>query len=139
MNRQGTIKRIDGRAVWISFAPLACCSGDGAVCHCASSTAEVEFKALNHQNLSLSVGDYVEVSTPTGAAWGGVIRLVVVPLALLAAGWTFFGPWVGAAAGGAGLLFSLLFPQDPDSGFPKVERIIPVADFTPLASFGAKA
>lgn len=134
MNQQGTIKRIEGRSVWISFAPLACCGGDGAVCHCASSTAEVEFKALNHQNLPLETGDYVEVSTPTGAAWGGVVRLVVAPLVLLAAGWAVFSPWVGAAAGGTALLFSVVFPQNPDSGFPKVERVIPVGDFTPFTA-----
>lgn len=134
MNRQGTIKKIEGRNVFISFAPLACCGGDGSACHCASSTAEVEFKALNHQNLNLSVGDFVEVSTPTGAAWGGVVRLVVVPGVLLAAGLAFLGPWWGAGLALAGLLASVLFPQNPDSGYPKVERLIPVADFSPFAA-----
>ena len=134
MNQQGTIKRIEGRYVWVSFAPLACCSGDGAVCHCASSTALVEFKALNQQNLNLSMGDFVEVSTPSGAALGGIFRLLVVPGVLLAAGWLTFGIWPGVAAGVAGLVFSPLFPQNPDSGFPKVERLVPVGDFTPFTA-----
>jgi|GEM_PF-1824250 hypothetical protein len=137
MNQQGTIKRIEGRYVWVSFAPLACCSGDGEVCHCASGTALVEFKALNQKDLGLSIGDFVEVSTPTGAALGGVVRLALVPLVLLALGWLAFGVWGGVIAAAAGLGFSLLFPQNPDSGFPKVERLIPVGDFTPLANFGA--
>ena len=132
MNQQGTIKRIEGRYVWVSFAPLACCGGDGAVCHCASSTALVEFKALNQQNLNLSVGDFVEVSTPSGAALGGIVRLLIVPGLLLAAGWLAFGAWAGAVGGVAGLGFSLLFPQNPDSGFPKVEKLVPVGDFTPF-------
>jgi len=131
--KQGTIKRIEGRHVWISFAPLACCSGsDSAVCHCASSTAMVEFKALNQKELKLNQGDYVEVSNSSGAAWAGVVRLVVVPGALLALGWTLFGPLAGALAAVAGLGASILFPQDPDAGFPKVEKIVPVGDFTPL-------
>jgi len=131
--KQGTIKRIDGRHVWISFAPLSCCSGsDSAVCHCADATAQVEFKALNQKNLNLNQGDYVEVSNPSGAALGGIVRLVVVPGALLALGWSFFGPLAGALAAAAGIVASLLFPQDPDSGFPKVEKIVPVGDFTPL-------
>ena len=134
MNQQGTIKRIEGRDVWVSFAPLACCSGDGSVCHCASGTALVEFKALNQQNLNLSIGDFVEVSTPSGAALGGIVRLAVVPAALLLAGWLAFGVWVGAGAAVVGVLASILFPQNPDSGFPKVERLIPVADFTPFAA-----
>ena len=134
MNQQGTIKKIEGRNVYISFAPLACCSGSGGVCHCADATAEVEFKALNNKNLSLSLGDYVEVSTPSGAAWGGVFRLLVVPGVLLVAGLLTFGAWAGAAAAAAGLAFSLLFPQDPDTGFPKVERIVPVGDFTPFTA-----
>jgi len=137
MNQQGTIKRIEGRYVWVSFAPLACCNGeDGAVCHCANGTAQVEFKALNQKDLGLSVGDFVEVSTPTGAALGGVVRLAVVPLVLLALGWVALGVWGGIAAAVAGLGFSLLFPQNPDSGFPKVEKLVPVGDFTPLANFG---
>ena len=130
--KQGTIKRIEGRDVWISFAPLACCSGDDAVCHCADATAQVEFKARNQKNLNLTQGDYVEVTTPSGAALGGVVRLLVVPGALLALGWALFGPLGGAIAAAAGLGASLLFPQDPDSGFPKVEKIIPVGDFTPF-------
>jgi hypothetical protein len=134
MNRQGTIKRIEGRTVFLSFAPLACCGGDGSSCHCASSTAEVEFKALNHQDLNLSVGDYVEVSLPTGAAWGGVIRLFVVPGVLLALGLVFFNGWVASGAAVVGLLASVVFPQNPESGFPKVERIVPVADFLPLTN-----
>ena len=135
MNRQGTIKKIEGKQVWISFAPLACCSGgDGSACHCASSTAEVEFKALNSKNLNLSLGDYVEVSTPTGAAWGGVVRLLVVPLALLIVGLVFWNPWVGAALAAGGIGLSLLFPQNPESGHPKVEGIIPVGDFTPFSA-----
>ena len=132
MNRQGTITKIEGRSVWISFAPLACCGGDGSDCHCASATAKVEFKALNHQNLPLEQGDFVEVSTPTGAALGGIARLVLIPGGLLAVGWTFFGPWAGTIAAAAGLGFSILFPQNPESGFPKVEKVIPVADFTPF-------
>lgn len=136
MNRQGTIKKIEGRVVYLSFAPLACCGGDGSACHCASSTAEVEFKALNDKNLPVALEDFVEVSTPSGAAWGGVVRLVVIPGVLLAAGLVFLGAWWGAGLAAAGLLASVLFPQNPDSGFPKVERIIPVADFTP---FTAKA
>lgn len=139
MNQQGTIKRIEDRYVWVSFAPLACCGGDGSVCHCASSTALVEFKAMNQKNLNLSVGDFVEVSTPSGAAAGGIVRLLVIPGVLLAAGWIAFGVWAGVAGAVAGLGFSLLFPQDPDSGFPKVERLIPVADFMPLANFGKQA
>jgi len=134
MNQQGTIKRIEGRYVWVSFAPLACCGGDGSICHCASSTALVEFKALNQQNLNLTPGDFVEVSTPSGAALGGIVRLLVVPAVLLAAGWMAFGPWGGAVAGAAGLGFSLLFPQNPDSGFPKVEKLVPVGDFTPFTA-----
>lgn len=135
MNQQGTIKRIEGRNVWVSFAPLACCSGeDGAVCHCASATAQVEFKALNQQNLNLSVGDYVEISNPTGAAAGGIVRLLVVPSVLLAAGWIAAGPVAGAVAGAAGIAASLLFPQNPESGFPKVEKIVPVGDFTPFTA-----
>lgn len=134
MNRQGTIKRIEGRTVFLSFAPLACCGGDGSSCHCASSTAEVEFKALNNQGLDLSVGDYVEVSLPTGAAWGGVLRLFVIPGALLALGLLFFNGWVAAGAGLVGLLASVVFPQNPESGFPKVERVVPVADFVPLTT-----
>ena len=134
MNQQGTIKRIEGRDVWVSFAPLACCSGDGSICHCASSTALVEFKALNQHNLNLSLGDFVEVSTPAGAALGGVVRLALVPAALLVAGWLVFNIWAGAAAAVVGVLASVLFPQDPDSGFPKVERIVPVADLTPFAA-----
>jgi hypothetical protein len=136
MNRQGTIKKIDGRNVFLSFAPLACCGGDGSACHCASSTAEVEFKALNDKNLNLTLGDYVEVSTPSGAAWGGVVRLLVIPGALLILGLVFFNGWIAGGAAALGLLGSILFPQNPDSGFPKVERIIPVADFSP---FTAKA
>ncbi len=134
MNKQGTITKIEGRHVWVSFAPLACCSGDGAVCHCADATAKVEFKALNNQNLNLSPGDFVEVSTPSGAALGGIVRLLVIPGALLAVGWVAFGAWAGALAGGAALAFSLLFPQNPDSGFPKVERVVPVGDFTPFTA-----
>lgn len=134
--KQGTIKRIEGRDVWVSFAPLACCSGDGAVCHCADATAQVEFKALNQKNLDLTQGDYVEVSTPSGAALGGVIRLLVIPGVLLALGWSLFGPVVGVIAAAAGLGASLLFPQDPDSGFPKVEKIIPVGSFTPFTARG---
>lgn len=135
MNRQGTIKRIEGRTVFLSFAPLGCCGGGaGSACHCSSSTAEVEAKALNDKGLPVSIGDFVEVSTPTGAAWGGVVRLVVVPGALLAAGLVFLTPWWAAVLAAAGLGFSLLFPQNPDSGFPKVERIIPVADFSPFAA-----
>ncbi|MEI8094168.1 MAG: SoxR reducing system RseC family protein [Spirochaetales bacterium] len=134
MNRQGTIKKIEGKNVWISFAPLACCSGDGSACHCASSTALVEFKALNNKNLNLSLGDYVEVSTPTGAAWGGVVRLVVVPAALLALGLVFWNGWVAAVLAAVGLGASLIFPQNPESGHPKVEAIIPVGDFTPFAA-----
>ena len=137
MNRQGTIKKIDGRNVYLSFAPLACCGGDGSICHCASSTAEVEFKALNNQELNLTVGDYVEVSTPAGAAWGGVIRLAVVPGVLLTIGLVFLNGWWAAGLAAAGLAASLLFPQDPDSGFPKVDKIVPVADFMPLASLKA--
>jgi len=137
MNRQGTIKKIDGKVVYLSFAPLGCCSGgDGSNCHCASSTAEVQVKALNTQNLKLTEGDFIEVSTPTGATWGGVVRLLVVPAVLLAVGLVFLNGWWAAALAGAGLLASILFPQNPDSGFPKVERIVPVADFTP---FTAKA
>ena len=134
MNQQGTIKKIEGRYVWVSFAPLACCGGDGAVCHCASSTALVEFKALNQQNLTLATGDFVEVSTPSGAALGGIVRLLVVPAVLLAAGWIAFGPLAGAVAAVAGLGFSLLFPQIPDSGFPNVEKLVPVGDFTPFTA-----
>jgi hypothetical protein len=130
--KQGTIKRIDGRHVWISFAPLACCSGQDAVCHCADATAQVEFKALNQKNLNLSQGDYVEVSNPSGAALGGIVRLLVIPAVLLGLGWAFFGPLAGALAAVAGLGASILFPQDPDSGFPKVEKIVPVGDFTPF-------
>lgn len=137
MNRQGTIKKIDGRNVYLSFAPLACCGGDGSACHCASSTAEVEFKALNDQGLNLSVGDYVEVSTPSGAAWGGVVRLVVVPVVLLVVGLVFLNGWWAGGLAAVGVGISLLFPQNPDSGFPKVERIVPVADFMPLASLKA--
>ena len=136
MNKQGTITRIEGRHVLVSFAPLACCGGDGSACHCADSTAKVEFKALNQQDLNLSIGDFVEVSTPSGAALGGAVRLVVIPGVLLAVGWSAMGVWIGVAASVAGLAFSLLFPQNPDSGFPKVERIVPVGDFTP---FTAKA
>jgi len=132
MNKQGTITRIEGPDVWVSFAPLACCGGDSAVCHCADATAKVEFKALNNQNLNLSTGDYVEVSTPSGAALGGIVRLLVVPGALLAVGWLTLGALAGAIAGVAGLGFSLLFPQNPESGFPKVERVVPVGDFTPF-------
>jgi hypothetical protein len=132
MNRQGTIKRIEGKAVWISFAPLACCSGDGSACHCASSTALVEFKALNAKNLNLSIGDYVDISTPSGAAAGGVLRLLVIPAVLLLTGWLLWAPWIGGALAAAGLGVSLLFPQDPESGHPKVEAIIPVGDFTPF-------
>ena len=134
MNRQGTITKIEGQAVWVTFAPLACCGGDGSDCHCASATAEVEFKALNHQDLPLSRGDFVEVSTPTGAALGGIIRLLVIPGVLLALGWVLFGPWAGAVGAAASLGFSILFPQNPESGFPKVERVIPVADFTPFTA-----
>lgn len=130
--KQGTIKRIEGRHVWISFAPLACCSGGDAVCHCADATAQVEFKALNQKNLNLSQGDYVEIRNPEGAALGGIVRLLVVPGVLLALGWSFFGPLAGSIAAAAGLGASLLFPQDPDSGFPKIEKIVPVGDFTPL-------
>jgi len=134
MNRQGTIKKIDGKYVWISLAPLGCCGGqEGGSCHCSSSSTEVEFKAINQNDLNLSVGDYVEASTPTKAAWGGVFRLLVVPAALLAVGWVAFGPWIGTGAAVTGLLFSVLFPQNQDTGFPKVERVIPVADFTPFA------
>jgi len=134
MNRQGTIKKIEGKHVWISFAPLACCGGDGSICHCASSTALVEFKALNNKNLNLSLNDYVEVSTPSGAALGGVIRLAVVPAVLLVVGLVFFSPWVAGALAVAGIVVSLLFPQDPESGHPKVEGIIPVGDFTPFTA-----
>jgi len=134
MNQQGTIKRIEGRYVWVSFAPLACCSGEGEVCHCASSTALVEFKALNQQNLNLSTGDFVEVSTPSGAALGGIVRLLVVPAVLLTLGWLALGVWAGVIGGVAGLGFSLLFPQNPDSGFPKVEKLVPVGDFTPFTA-----
>jgi len=135
MNQQGTIKRIEGRYVWVSFAPLACCSGsDSAVCHCANSTALVEFKALNQRNLSLSTGDFVEVSTPSGAALGGILRLLVVPAVLLAVGWVALGVWGGIVAAAAGLGFSLVFPQNPDSGFPKVEKLVPVGDFTPFTA-----
>jgi len=137
MNRQGTIKKIEGREVFLSFAPLGCCGGDGSACHCASSTAEVEFKALNDKGLNLSLGDFVEVSTPSGAAWGGVVRLIVVPGVLLAAGLVFLNGWWAAGLAAAGLGASLLFPQAPDSGFPKVERVVPVADFMPLASVKA--
>lgn len=134
MNQQGTVKRIEGRYVWVSFAPLACCGGsDSAVCHCANSTAQVEFKALNQKDLPLTIGDFVEVSTPTGAALGGVIRLVVVPAVLLVAGWVALGVWAGIVAAAAGLGFSLLFPQNPESGFPKVEKLVPVGDFTPFS------
>jgi hypothetical protein len=139
MNRQGTIKKIEGKNVYVSFAPLACCGGDGSACHCASSTAEVEFKALNNKNLSLSTGDFVEVSTPEAATWGGIVRLLVVPGVLLTVGLIWFTPLIAGIAAGAGLLFSILFPQNPESGFPKVERVIPVADFMPLANLGAKA
>jgi len=118
----------------VSFAPLGCCGGDGSACHCASSTAQVEFKALNQKELPVSVGDFVEVSNPSGAAWGGVVRLLVIPGVLLGVGLAFFGPWVGAAGAVLGLGFSVVFPQNPESGFPKVERIIPVADFTPFAA-----
>jgi hypothetical protein len=134
MNKQGTITRIEGRHVWVSFAPLACCGGDSAVCHCADATAQVEFKALNNQDLSLSTGDFVEVSTPSGAALGGIVRLLLIPAGLLAVGWIAFGAWVGAVAGAAGIGFSLLFPQNPDSGFPKIEKIIPVGNFTPFTA-----
>ena len=134
--KTGTIKRIDGRHVWISFAPLACCSGQDAVCHCADATAQVEFKALNQKSLKLTQGDFVEVSNPKGAALGGVVRLLVVPGALLALGWSLFGPLAGTIAATADLDASLLFPQDPDSGFPKVEKIVPVGDFTPFTARG---
>jgi len=135
MNRQGTIKKIEDRYVWISLAPLGCCGGqEGGACHCSSSTAEVEFKALNHQNLDLPVGDYVDISNPTTASWAGVVRLLVIPGVLLGVGLALYGVW-GAAAGAAlGIGASLLFPQDQDSGYPKVDRIIPVADFTPFAA-----
>lgn len=138
MNRQGTIKKIEGKYVWISLAPLGCCGGsEGGSCHCSSTTSEVEFKAINSKGLTLSPGDYVDISNPTGASWGGVVRLLVIPGALLAAGLMWFGAW-GAAAGAAlGLGASLLFPQSKDSGYPTVEQIVPVADFTPLAGFGA--
>lgn len=140
MNRQGTIKKIEGKYVWISLAPLGCCGGsEGGSCHCSSSTTEVEFKAINTKGLKLNPGDYVDISNPTGASWGGVVRLLVIPGALLAAGLFWLGPW-GAAAGAAlGVGVSLLFPQDRDSGYPQVEEIVPVADFTPLANFAAKA
>ncbi len=135
--KTGTIKRIDGRNVWISFAPLACCDGaDGAVCHCADATAQVEFKALNQKNLNLTQGDFVEVSNPSGAAIGGIVRLVVVPVFLRAVGWILFNPMIGAFAAIIGLGASVLFPQNPDSGFPKVEKIVPVGDFTPFTARG---
>jgi len=134
MNRQGTIKKIEGPFVQISLAPLGCCGGqEGGNCHCSSSTTEVEFKAINAQNLDLRVTDFVEVSNPTGATWGGVVRLLLIPGVLLAAGLVWFGPW-GAALGVAlGVGASLLFPQAKESGYPKVERVVPVADFTPFS------
>jgi len=134
MNKQGTITRIEGRHVWVSFAPLACCGGDGSICHCADATAQVEFKALNNHDLNLSTGDYVEVSTPSGAALGGIVRLLLIPAALLGVGWITWGAWAGALGGAAGLGFSLLFPQNPESGFPKIEKIVPVGDFTPFTA-----
>ena len=134
MNRQGTIKKIEGNNVWISFAPLACCGGDGSICHCASSTAEVEFKALNNKNLNLSIDDYVEVSTPSGAALGGIIRLLVIPAVLFVVGLAAWNTWIGGALAAAGLVASILFPQTPESGFPKVEKIVPVGDFTPFTA-----
>jgi len=134
VNRQGTIKKIEEKYVWISLAPLGCCGGSaGGSCHCSSTTSEVEFKALNGKNLSLQPGDYVEISNPTGASWAGVFRLVVIPGVLIAAGLTFLNPWWAAGLGALGLGFSLLFPQNKDSGFPQVEQVIPVADFTPLS------
>jgi len=140
MNRQGTIKKIEGKYVWISLAPLACCGGsEGGACHCASSTSEVEFKAINSKGLNLTPGDYVDISNPTGASWAGVVRLLVIPGALLAAGLVWWG--VPGAVGGVvlGVGASLLFPQSKDSGYPQIEQIVPVADFMPLANFGAKA
>ncbi len=134
MNKQGTITRIEGQQVWVSFAPLACCGGDSAVCHCADATAKVEFKALNNKDLKLSTGDFVEVSTPSGAALGGIVRLLVVPAVLLAIGWISYGAWAGAIGGVAGLGFSLFFPQNPESGFPKIEKTVPVGDFTPFTA-----
>lgn len=138
MNRQGTIKKIEGKYAWISLAPLGCCGGSaGGSCHCSSTTSEVEFKAINTRGLNLTPGDFVEVSNPSGASWGGVVRLLVVPGALLVGGLVWLGPW-GAAAGVAiGVGASLLFPQARDSGYPQIEEIVPVADFTPLAMSGS--
>jgi len=136
--RQGTIKKIEGKYVWISLAPLGCCGGsEGGSCHCSSTTSEVEFKAVNSKGITLNPGDFVEISNPTGASWGGVVRLLLVPGALLAAGLLWLGPW-GAAAGVAlGVGASVVFPQSQDSGYPQVEQIVPVADYLPLASMKA--
>ena len=134
MNRQGTIKKIEGKYVWISLAPLGCCGGSaGGSCHCSSTTSEVQFKAINAKGIEVQAGDYVDISNPTGATWAGIVRLLVVPGALLIAGYLWFGPWGAAGAAALGIIASLLFPQDKDSGYPQVEQVIPVADFTPLA------
>jgi len=58
----------------------------------------------------------------------------VVPAVLLVVGLVFFSPWVAGALAVAGIVVSLLFPQDPESGHPKVEGIIPVGDFTPFTA-----
>lgn len=138
MIQKGTITKIEGRRVWVSVAPLGCCSGEdsGGGCNCASTTAEVEFKAINSKDLSLTLGDSVEVSSPMGAAWGGILRLVLVPAVLFLVGMFVWTSWVGLALAVAGLAASLLFPQSRDSGFPQVEQVLPFGEATP---FGAKA
>ncbi len=134
MNRQGTIAKIEGKYAWISLAPLGCCGGSGGGgCHCSSSTTEVTFQVINSQKLNLSVGDFVEVANRDAAVWGGVVRLLVIPAMLFGVGFVVWGAAIGGALAAAGLVASLLFPQNRDSGYPVIERIIPVGNFVPLA------
>ncbi len=92
MKATGIIKSIDNDTVKIEIY------GDGSLCSscstgncssCASAQNGRTYTALNRNNFDLEKGKLVEVELPAGKAVSALLRVIVFPILLFFAGYSF--------------------------------------------------